>query len=50
MRVHPRARTEHLERDGPTLQLPVREPPATGGPTQPSARLRSATRVVTVTR
>jgi uncharacterized protein YggU (UPF0235/DUF167 family) len=30
VRVHPRARTERLEWDGPTLQLRVREPPAGG--------------------
>ena len=30
VRVHPRARTERLEWDGPTLQLWVREPPADG--------------------
>jgi uncharacterized protein YggU (UPF0235/DUF167 family) len=30
VRVHPRARTEHLERDGSTLQSRVREPPADG--------------------
>ncbi len=28
--VHPRARTERLERDGSTLHLWVREPPAGG--------------------
>ena len=28
--VHPRARTERLESDGPALQLWVREPPADG--------------------
>ncbi|MFZ0188902.1 MAG: DUF167 domain-containing protein [Streptosporangiaceae bacterium] len=30
MRVHPRARTEHLERDGSTLQRRACEPPADG--------------------
>ncbi len=30
VRVHPRAHTEHLEWDGSTLQLRVREPPADG--------------------
>ena len=33
VRVHPRARTEHLERDGSTLQR-VREPPADSGQMQ----------------
>jgi uncharacterized protein YggU (UPF0235/DUF167 family) len=30
VRVHPKARTERLERDGSTLQLQVGEPPADG--------------------
>ena len=30
VRVHPRTRTERVERDGSTLQLRVREPPAGG--------------------
>ena len=30
VRVHPRARTERLERNGPALRLQVREPPAGG--------------------
>ena len=34
VRVHPRARTEHLERDGSTLRLRVREPPADSGQMQ----------------
>jgi uncharacterized protein YggU (UPF0235/DUF167 family) len=34
VRVHPGARTEHLERDGSTLRLRVREPPADSGQMQ----------------
>ena len=30
VRVHPRARNERLEWDGPAIRLQVREPPAEG--------------------